>query len=519
MENNRKLPIGIQDFAKLRENNFVYVDKTAYVYQLASGWKPYFLGRPRRFGKSLLLSTLRYYFEGRKELFEGLAIEKLEKDWTEYPVLYLDLNVESCTNPASLEVALDTNLRFLEKTWGKNPEETTASSRFMGLIERTCEQTGKKVVVLVDEYDKPLINTMEDETTHDEIRKALKGFYGVLKSADRYLRFVMLTGVTKFSQVSVFSDLNQLEDISLSADYAGICGISENELVANFAPEIQSLGKANEMNIEETLAALKKRYDGYHFAKVSEDMYNLFSVLNTFQNRDFSYYWFKTGTPTFLISLLKKADFDIRKLSDETTVSARSINDYRVDGNNPVPILYQSGYLTIKSYDKQFDDYILGFPNEEVEYGFLNELLPAYLPKNMETEFSAKYFVKDLLAGDVESFMTRLKAFFADIPYELNNKTERHYQTIFYLVFKLMGQFIQVEVKSAQGRADAVVTVSDAVYVFEFKLDTNATAEDAIRQIDDKGYLIPFSASGKKLVKIGAEFSVAERTISRWLVI
>jgi hypothetical protein len=391
--------------------------------------------------------------------------------------------------------------------------------RFAGLIRRTYECTGRGVVVLIDEYDKPLINTMEDPNIHDEIRKALKGFYGVLKSSDAYLRFVMLTGVTKFSKVSVFSDLNHLNDISLNEDYAGICGISESELLSEFEPELHALADKTGKTYEDTLAEMKKRYDGYHFSEESEGMYNPFSVLNTFSSLRFRDYWFKTGTPTFLVNLLKREDFDIRNLESDVTIDARSITDYRPENNNPVPILYQSGYLTIKAYDKMYDEYVLGFPNGEVEYGFLYELLPAYAPRGMNGDISAGKFVRDLQSGNVDAFMTRLRAFFAGISYELNNKTERHYQTVFYLVFKLMGQFVEAEPRSAAGRADAVVITADTVYVFEFKLSGNATAEDALKQIDDKGYLIPFTAGNRKIVKIGAEFNAEERTLGRWLYI
>ncbi|MDR3338640.1 MAG: ATP-binding protein [Candidatus Symbiothrix sp.] len=514
---NRKLPVGIQDFESLRTEGFMYVDKTAYIYRLVNEGRPYFLGRPRRFGKSLLLSTLKAYFLGKKELFEELAISELEKDWTEYPVLYLDMNVEGYINLLSLESAFNTNLKPLENRWGKDITEETPSARFAGLIRRASEQTGRKVVVLIDEYDKPLINTMEKRELHDAIRETLKGFYGVLKSSDAYLRFVMLTGVTKFSKVSVFSDLNHLRDISLENDYAAICGISESELLAVFEPELHVLAAKRKMTYEETLAEMKKRYDGYHFSKDSEGMYNPFSVLNTFASMDFRDYWFKTGTPTFLVNLLKREDFDIRNLESNVTIDARSIDDYRMDDDNPVPILYQSGYLTIKDYDRLCDEYILGFPNGEVEYGFLYELLPAYAPRNMNGDFSVGKFVRDLLAGNVDGFMTRLRAFFAGIPYELNDKTERHYQTVFYLVFKLMGQFVEAEQRSAAGRADAIVITADTVYVFEFKLAGNATAEDALKQIDEKGYLIPFTAGTRKIVKIGAEFNATDRTLSRWV--
>jgi hypothetical protein len=308
-------------------------------------------------------------------------------------------------------------------------------------------------------------------------------------------------------------------DISLDKQYAGICGISESELIAYFQPEIAGLAERRKLTSEATLAELKKRYDGYHFAKLSEGMYNPFSVLNTLEKRDFSNYWFATGTPTFLVKMLKDMDFDIKSLDNDIKIPVDSIADYRAEYEDPVPLLYQSGYLTIKSYSERINSYVLGFPNEEVKYGFFNELLPAYMPKkNVQGEFYVGYFIEDLFAGDVDGFMNRLKAFFAGIPYELNNKEEKHYQTVFYLLFKLMGQFVEVEQRSAIGRADAVVITDDSVFVFEFKLTENATAEEALKQIDEKHYLIPFAAGNKKLVKVGVEFSREERGISRWVM-
>jgi hypothetical protein len=306
----------------------------------------------------------------------------------------------------------------------------------------------------------------------------------------------------------------------MDEDYAAICGISETELLRDFEPELQALADRRGLTRDETFAEMKKRYDGYHFAKESEDIYNPFSVLNTFAKRDFAYYWFQTGTPTFLVKMLREGNIDIRKIDGDISMAANSISDYRIENNNPVPILYQSGYLTIKSYNSQFDAYVLGFPNEEVKYGFLRELLPAYLPVDsyMLNDFFAGKFVQELEAGDVEGFMTDTRAFFASIPYDLSDKTERHYHLVFYLLFTLMGQFVKTEVKSARGRADAIVKTAGAIYVFEFKMGANATAEDALKQIDDKGYLIPYTADGRKLVKIGAEFSEEERGLSRWIV-
>jgi hypothetical protein len=372
----RKLPVGIQDFEDLRTNGYLYVDKTEYVYQLTRVSYPYFLGRPRRFGKSLFLSTLKAYFLGKKELFEGLAIAELEKDWTEYPVFHLDMNVESYTDTVSLDNALNTNLKILESRWGKDETDTTPASRLLGLINRASEKTGRKVVVLVDEYDKPLVNTLDNKEVNKAMRDTLIGFYCVLKSADANLRFVFLTGVTKLTKVSVFSDLNHLVDISLDENYAGICGISESEMITCFQPEIENLAEKQNLTFDATLTELKKRYNGYRFAKKSESMYNPFSLLNTLDKRDFGNYWFETGTPTFLVKTLKDIDFDFKSMENDILISADSITDYRVEYKNPIPLLYQSGYLTIKDYDSMFNEYILGFPNEEVKYGFFNELLP-----------------------------------------------------------------------------------------------------------------------------------------------
>ena len=514
----RELPIGIQDFEKMRTEDFLYVDKTHYIHALTSKSRPYFLGRPRRFGKSLFLSTLKAYFLGKKELFEGLAIAGLEKEWIEYPVFYLDLNEESYIDENSFYKALDTNLKRLEAQWGKDETDTTPASRLSGLIRRANEKSGLKVVVLVDEYDKPLLGTMDNMDVNDEIRNVLKGFYGVLKSADAYLRFVLLTGVTKFSKVSVFSDLNQLQDISMDNRFSGICGITETELVENFRPEIAALAEKQELTHDETLAELKKQYDGYHFSKESEDIYNPFSLLNTFAKLDFGSYWFETGTPTFLVKMLKDIDFDLKSLENDVRMPEDIMTDYKVGDENPVPVLYQSGYLTIKNYDRKFKEYTLGFPNNEVKYGFIRRLVPAYLPKrDMSSEFSIGNFIRDLEAGNVDGFMTRLQSFFSGIPYELNNKEEKHYQTVFYLLFKLMGQFVQAEASSAVGRADAVAVVNDTVYVLEFKLTGNTTAEEALKQIDERKYAAQYAAGNQKIIKVGAEFSAEERTLSRWV--
>ena len=511
----RKFPIGVQDFTSLREADFLYVDKTALVYRLAVTGAQIFLSRPRRFGKSLLLSTLEAYFLGRKEVFKGLAMERLEKDWTEYPVLLLSLNAQFYEDRRSLEQVFEGHFIEWEKLYGATDKELGYAGRFMQIIRQANEKTGQKVVVLIDEYDKPLLRSLTDDSLHRLYREMLTGFYTVLKDADRYLRFVFITGVTKFSQLDVFGNLNQLKDISMVPDYALICGFTHEEIEQNFQPDLAALGEMNGLTYEQTMNELTRRYDGYYFSEFqSEGLYNPFSLLNALDQKQFENFWFATGTPTSLVEMLKKTDYDLRQL-DGMEVSAAMLTDYRMDFKNPIPVIYQSGYLTIKGYDADLNYYILGYPNAEVKYGWLNFIAPFYTPvSSLETPFYIGKFTRELRDGDVEAFMTRLRAFFAGLPYELNDQTERHYQVIFYLVFKLLGQFIETEVRSAFGRADAVVKTTDRIYVFEFKL--NGSLDEALSQIDDKGYLIPYTADGRQLVKVGASFDPATRNIGEW---
>lgn len=372
----KKLPIGIQSFEKIRKGNYAYVDKTDLVWQLTQIANPYFLSRPRRFGKSLLLSTFEAYFLGKKELFKGLAIEKLEEEWSTYPVLHLDLNAEKYDSMHSLSAILSMHLTRWEDLYGTGKDEQTLSARFSGIIRRAYEKTGMPTVVLIDEYDKPLLQSIGNEALNEEFRLLLKSFYGVLKSADQYLRFVFLTGVTKFAQVSVFSDLNQLNDISLDYDYATICGITHKELLENFTPELEHLGKVQSLTWEETVSMMTKQYDGYHFHYNREGVFNPFSTLNTLQKREFGSYWFQTGTPTFLVELLQKSEFDLRILIDGVETQASSFNEYQPESKRLLPLIYQSGYLTIKGYDQHFKLFKLEIPNEEVRNGFLNLIAP-----------------------------------------------------------------------------------------------------------------------------------------------
>ena len=530
MSTIRKMPIGVQSFEDLRSKGFIYIDKTEFIWQLVDSSKVHFLSRPRRFGKSLLLSTLKAYFLGQKELFKGLAIEKFEEAekrkreiWQEYPVLYLDFNAESYMDIKSLETVLNTHLSLWEKDYGREAAETTFASRFAGLIRRSYEKTGKQAVILIDEYDKPLLQTMwKDEALNETYRTILKGFFGVIKSADQYLRFAFLTGVTKFSKVSIFSDLNNLRDLSLLSDYSGICGISQEELEADFKPEIAALAENNSLTYEEALAKLKQRYDGYLFARKGKAMYNPFSLLNVFASREFSSYWFATGTPTFLVEYLKKAYYNIPDLDGNVKMNESGLEAYRADVINPLPILFQSGYLTIKDYNDFSRLYRLGFPNDEVRYGFLDNLLPAYTPiRTDKTGLSIWEFYEQIEAGDVDGFMQKMKGIISGIPYDnLTEKDlalrEQNYQTAVYLVFALMNQFVHTEVHCATGRADCIVEFKDKVYIFEFKLTSNETAENAVKQIKEKNYADKYSGCGKKIIAIGSSFDEEKRTIKDW---
>ena len=370
-------PVGIQSFEEIRKGDYCYVDKTAQIYQLVKTGKYYFLSRPRRFGKSLLISTLEAYFQGKKELFHGLAMEALEKEWTTYPVLHLDLNAQKYDTPEALIHVLEENLQYWESLYGASESEIGVARRFNGVIRRAAEKTGKSVVVLVDEYDKPMLQAIGNEALLTEYRNTLKAFYGALKSMDAYLRFALLTGVTKFSKISVFSDLNNLEDISLQQAYNNLCGITEQELLENFEEGIRVLGQHNEMAYEETCKSLRQWYDGYHFSGHAGGLYNPFSLLNALKSREFGSYWFETGTPTFLVELLLRSPYDLHRLTEELA-TADSLSGIDTMETNPVPILYQSGYLTVKGYDKRFRTYTLGFPNREVEEGFIKFLLPLY---------------------------------------------------------------------------------------------------------------------------------------------
>ena len=511
-----KYPIGIQQFEKLREDEWVYVDKTRQIYELVQGGSCYFLSRPRRFGKSLLLSTLETYFQGKKHLFEGLAIENLEKEWTVHPVLHLDLNAKPFTKLQDLYDLLNAQLYLYEQEYESVAIDTSIEGRFRALIRAAKLKTGRNVVVLVDEYDKPMLQAIGNEELQTEFRNALKAFYGVLKSADGDLRFAMLTGVTRFSKVSVFSDLNNLEDISMMPQYHDICGISEKELHATFDAEVEKLAQANGQTKEEAYLELKRRYDGYHFCANTPGMYNPFSVLLTLKNANYGSYWFSTGTPTYLVELMKEVNLNPADLTGyEAGASELDCIQAKVD--NPIAVLYQSGYLTIKGYDKDVRLYSLDFPNEEVKEGFVNFLMPYYTPIS-ETESPAFIgkFVREVKAGKVDDFMRRLKALMADTPYELIRDLENHYQNVMYIITKLMGLYIQAEYRTSRGRIDLLIGTDKYVYIIELKLD--GSAEEALAQINAKDYALPFSVDGREVVKIGANVTSETRNLERWVM-
>lgn len=511
-----KYPIGVQDFESLRTDKYVYVDKTQFVYQLAQEGKVFFLSRPRRFGKSLLLSTLEAYFQGKKELFRGLAMEKLETDWATYPVLHLDLNTGEYNTDVSLNQKLDAFLSPLEQEYGKDPVLTEAGQRFERLIKCIAEKTGKKVVVLVDEYDKPLLQALGDDRLMEKYRITLKAFYGVMKSADKYLRFSLLTGVTRFSKVSIFSDLNNLNDISLNPAFQTICGITDEEIDSYFSDSVEQLAKNMGERPEKARQMVKEMYDGYHFCQNGTNLYNPFSLLNCFYSLRLDYYWFQSGTPSFLVKVLQGGKIDLPELTADP-VSADLLGDIDVYKTEPQPLLYQSGYLTIKDYDPEFRVYSLGFPNKEVEHGFMQYLLRYYTPDaKTDSPVFIKYIVNDLRQGRPEEFMRRMEVLLSDTDYKIVGNSELYFQNVFYLICKMLGFYTQVERTTANGRMDMLVQTKDYIYIVEFKYDS--TPENALKQIEDNSYAKPFQLDQRKLYRIGVNFSRQKRCIDGWKV-
>lgn len=523
-----KYPIGIQSFEQIREDGFVYVDKTALIYDMVQTGKIYFLSRPRRFGKSLLVSTLENYFLGHKELFRGLAIDSLEKEWATYPVFHLDFNGQNFTSPLALSQALETFVAKAEEKYGKDKLSITLGDRFASVLAAAHERTGRRAVVLIDEYDKPLLDVMNSgivspvvagdiKTLEDYNREILKSFYSVFKLADRHLRFVLLTGVTKFSQISVFSGFNQPDDISYDGRYDALCGISKEELLSVFKEQIKELGVRNGLTEEETIAKLTQKYDGYHFSKQLKDIFNPFSILNCLAKSNFENYWFATGTPTYLMRLMADNHLNVNELAGKEYDAAEFV-DYKATKQKPLPMLYQSGYFTIKRYNPRRNNYVLDFPNEEVRSGMVTLLSSDYFGDECSPSSWLNDVSDSLEAGDIEKFKLQLTAFLANISYRFQRKhdvreCERHFQYTFYLIMQMLGKYNNyVEKETSQGRIDCVLECPGYVYIFEFKL--NSTAAVALQQIEEKGYSLPYAADPRQIYKVGISFSSETGTVN-----
>ena len=518
-----KYPIGIQTFEKIVEGGYVYVDKTELVYQLTQENSIYFLSRPRRFGKSLLLSTLKSYYQGKKELFKGLGIEKLEKEWKRYPIFHIDFNGGNFKNPGELEKKLN----FYVSTWEQEyetssfKEELSIGDRFYEILRRAHEQTGQRAVVLVDEYDKPLLDVLDTKTElEEEHRNILKGFFSTFKAADEHLQFVFLTGVTKFSQISVFSGFNQPKDISMNTDYESLCGITQEELEKYFEEPIIRMAKKYEYTKEEMLGRLKEEYDGYHFGEEMIDIYNPFSILNAFDRRSIEPYWSRTGNPEYLLRLLAHSQ---EKITDYVGkyYPLQEFIDYKADAERPLPMIYQSGYLTIKGWDRETNSFLLDYPNGEVRKSFLSEVAASYFVRT-EGESIGSWIVKmqrSLNKGEIEETGKFLKSFLAGIPYCLHERSkEKDFQYTLYLIFKLLnGEIVEAEKEQSQGRVDCIVETRNYIYIFEFKLD--GSAEEALEQIEERGYAKEYGADKRKLYRIGANFSSKTGTIEEWKVV
>ena len=510
---NMLYPIGIQSFEEIRNGGYVYVDKTAIIYRLTSTGKYYFLSRPRRFGKSLLVSTMEAYFSGRKELFEGLAMASLEKDWVSYPVLHLDLTGAAYLSVDELYSKLNSFLSKYEERYEIRTVEHVASVRFENIIDAAYRKTGQKVVILIDEYEKPIIDNIDNPELMEQFRRELQGFYSVIKGKDNAIRFAFLTGVTKLGKMSIFSGLNNLNDISMDARYADICGISEQELKSYFGESVKTLAEMNGLSEEECYKKLASMYDGYHFHYKSPGIYNPFSILNTFNANEFRMYWFETGTPTFLVRYLKQGNYNLDNIA-KNDVAVETLTGANYVSPAPITLMYQAGYLTIKDYDQRFNTYNLDYPNEEVKSGFLNSLSHLYAPALAGGELSVYQFIRDIEKGDTKAFMDRLTSFFAGNSYMIQGDLELYFQNVMSIMLKMMGLYVKTEYQTSNGRIDIVFDTDKYVYIIELKRDESA--EVALRQIEEKGYDKPFLASGKQIIKLGINFSSETKTIEGW---
>ncbi len=509
-------PVGIQDFRKLRENGFLYVDKTDIIFQLIRQPQYAFLSRPRRFGKSLLISTIQAFFEGRRELFKGLAIDSMVTDWTPHPVLHLDMNSGEYKDESSLRTVIEEHLKGWEALYGTDFSGSDLSLRFGAVIRKAYEATGQPVVILIDEYDKPLIQALENESLAETFRQLLRAVYSNLKTQDRYIRFTLITGVARFSKLSVFSDTNNLRDISFSRQFSTICGITNEELDKYFQSGIRELARETGLTLEETREQLRKRYDGYHFAVQSPDIYNPYSLITVFADMRFDSYWSQTGTPTYIAKLIRTQNMSLPKLED-CMIQERVLTSTGLNTTNPIPLLYQAGYLTIKGTEPRLQALRLGYPNEEVKEAFMMVLLPLYTNRlGDNSDFNILEFSEDILKGDVEAFMTRLAAITASVPYtSKEGSVEARFEAIIYLVFSLLGFLTRTEIRTSTGRIDLTVETPSDMYIMEFK--TNSPATVALEQIRDRKYVLPYQASEKDITLIGASFDSKERILSEWI--
>ena len=515
MQQRKRYPIGIQTFSKIREGNYLYIDKTEYVYRMThSGPKSVFLNRPRRFGKSLLTSTLHSYFEGRKELFEGLAIAELEAEWISYPVLHFDMRTAKHVDREQLEQELNLKLLRYEEIYGKGEGEISANLRLQGLIGRAYAQTGRQVVVLIDEYDAPLLDVIHEEKNLPELRNVMRNFYSPLKACDPYLHFVFLTGITRFFPSR---ELNNIDNISMDEPYAAICGISEEEMLTQMSTDLDLLATRMKLTREEVLEKLKEHYDGYHFTWPSPDLYNPFSLLNAFADGKMNSYWFGSGTPTYLIEMLNKYGVAPQQIGGQK-VFATAFDAPTEQMTNIIPLLYQSGYITIKDYDARLDLYTLDIPNKEVRLGLMESLLPHYVPPteaNRAATLTA-YLFDSIDRGNMDEALQLLQTFLSTIPQCDNTDYEGHYQSLLYVIFSLLGFYVDVEVRTPRGRVDVVLRTHSSLYVIELKLDK--TADAAMQQIDLKNYPERFALCGLPIVKVGINFDRERRTLGEWRI-
>ena len=512
----KKCPLGIQTFSEVREGDYIYIDKTDMVYRMTQSFKYVFLSRPRRFGKSLLASTLHSYFSGKKELFKGLAIERLETEWAEHPVLHFDMSLGKHMDKEQLERFLGGRLAFEERKYGIDNPATDINDRFTNLIVAAYEKTGRKVVVIIDEYDAPLLDVVHEDELLPQLRQVMRNFYSPLKACDPYLRFVFLTGITKFSQMSIFSELNNLTNISMDSEYAGICGITEEELTGQLSDYVDSIADNQGKTHEEVLQQLKQNYDGYHFSWPSPDIFNPFSLLTAFAKRKIGSYWFASGTPTYLIEMMRK--FGVAPSQIGRTRAMASAFDAPTERMTSLtPLLYQSGYTTIKDYNPISGLYTLDIPNNEIRIGLMESLLPNYVQSAANeglTAIADMYMA--LLEGDLDGMLRQLQQFLLTVPYCDNTNYEGHYQQMLYVIFSLLGRYVDVEVRTVTGRVDMVMQAFGKLYLFELKLNRSAAA--AMQQINLNDYPARFSQCGLPIVKVGINFDTATRTVSDWVI-